>query len=82
MVLFRQSGSADDCVTYRCHAARILKVRRYEIEADWQLSNTCNYRCSYCFFPPEMLGEKLRTFATPQEWRGRSTQPARFGFCI
>jgi MoaA/NifB/PqqE/SkfB family radical SAM enzyme len=41
----------------------------YEIEADWQLLNTCNYRCSYCFFPPEMLGEKLRTFATPQEWR-------------
>ena len=42
---------------------------RYDIEADWHLLNTCNYRCSYCFFPPDVLGSKLRLFATPQQWR-------------
>jgi MoaA/NifB/PqqE/SkfB family radical SAM enzyme len=41
----------------------------YDIEADWHLLNSCNYRCSYCFFPPDMLGSKLQTFATPQQWR-------------
>jgi MoaA/NifB/PqqE/SkfB family radical SAM enzyme len=42
---------------------------RYDIEADWQLLNTCNFRCDYCFFPHELLGEKLRLFATPEEWQ-------------
>src|ERR1700726_879470 len=42
---------------------------RYDLEADWHLLNTCNYRCSYCFFTAATLGEKLRTFATPQQWR-------------
>src|SRR5258708_25727948 len=42
---------------------------KYDIEADWILLQTCNYRCSYCFAPPEVLGEKLRSFATPQQWR-------------
>src|SRR6187402_356769 len=41
---------------------------KYDIEADWILLQTCNYRCSYCFAPPEMLGEKLRTFGTPRQW--------------
>ena len=30
---------------------------KYDIEADWQLLNTCNYRCEYCFFPDAVLGE-------------------------
>jgi MoaA/NifB/PqqE/SkfB family radical SAM enzyme len=42
---------------------------RYDIEADWHLLNTCNYRCTYCFFPPEMLGSKLQLFANPEGWR-------------
>ena len=41
----------------------------YQIEADWHLLNTCNYRCQYCFFSPEVLGDKLRIFASPQEWQ-------------
>jgi MoaA/NifB/PqqE/SkfB family radical SAM enzyme len=41
----------------------------YQIEADWHLLNTCNYRCQYCFFSPQVLGDKLRTFASPQEWQ-------------
>ncbi len=43
---------------------------RYDVEADWQLLNTCNYRCDYCFFSPAVLGEKLRRYASPAEWRG------------
>jgi len=40
----------------------------YQIEADWQLLNTCNYRCNYCFFSSEVLGEKLKTYADADEW--------------
>jgi MoaA/NifB/PqqE/SkfB family radical SAM enzyme len=42
---------------------------RYDMEADWQLLNTCNYRCPYCFFPPLTLGEKLTVHAEPEVWR-------------
>lgn len=42
---------------------------KYDIEADWILLQTCNFRCAYCFAPPERLGEKLQTVATPREWR-------------
>lgn len=45
-----------------------LPVVRYDIEADWQLLNTCNYRCDYCFFPGEVLGEKTVRHGTPDEW--------------
>src|SRR6188508_2535290 len=41
----------------------------YDREADWHLLNTCNYRCSYCFFDDAILGDKLRRFAAPDEWR-------------
>jgi MoaA/NifB/PqqE/SkfB family radical SAM enzyme len=41
---------------------------RYDIEADWHFINTCNYRCSYCFFPPEFLGQSLPE-ATPEDWQ-------------
>ena len=40
----------------------------YDIEVDWQLLNTCNYRCGYCFFPPSVLGEKLTVHAAPEAW--------------
>jgi len=41
----------------------------YDVEADWHLLDTCNYRCNYCFFGPEALGSKLRTFASPAGWK-------------
>jgi MoaA/NifB/PqqE/SkfB family radical SAM enzyme len=41
----------------------------YNVEADWHLLETCNYRCGYCFFGAETLGSKLRTFASPQGWK-------------
>jgi len=40
----------------------------YDIEADWQLLNTCNYRCTYCFFSSDILGEKLKTCAAAHRW--------------
>jgi MoaA/NifB/PqqE/SkfB family radical SAM enzyme len=40
----------------------------YDIEADWRLLNTCNYRCAYCFLDAAALGEKLRVFASPEAW--------------
>jgi hypothetical protein len=29
---------------------------KYDIEADWVLLDTCNYRCGYCPIPHEKLG--------------------------
>lgn len=42
---------------------------KYDIEGDWVLFRTCNYRCDYCFLSEKALGEKIRTHATPAEWR-------------
>lgn len=42
---------------------------RHDIEGDWLLFRTCNYRCDYCFLPASVLGEKVQIHATPAEWR-------------
>jgi MoaA/NifB/PqqE/SkfB family radical SAM enzyme len=42
---------------------------RYDIEADWHLLNTCNYRCAYCFIPTTALGEKLTLYGEPETWK-------------
>ena len=42
---------------------------QYDREADWHLLNTCNYRCTYCFFDDRILGSKLKRFAHHDEWR-------------
>jgi MoaA/NifB/PqqE/SkfB family radical SAM enzyme len=42
---------------------------QYDIEADWHLLNTCNYRCGYCFFTADILGDKLQMHASPQQWQ-------------
>lgn len=43
-------------------------MAHYDIEADWHLLNTCNYRCSYCFFGPKTLGSKLTSYASADAW--------------
>ncbi|MGH2443482.1 MAG: radical SAM protein [Chloroflexota bacterium] len=35
-------------------------AERYDIEADWSLMSTCNYRCEYCFWDSEALGRKIK----------------------
>jgi MoaA/NifB/PqqE/SkfB family radical SAM enzyme len=32
---------------------------RYDVEADWILMSTCNYRCTYCFWDAEDLARKI-----------------------
>jgi MoaA/NifB/PqqE/SkfB family radical SAM enzyme len=41
---------------------------RYNVEADWLLLKTCNFRCSYCFFPPITLGAKLAVHGSNSQW--------------
>ncbi len=41
---------------------------KYDIEADWELLTTCNFRCPYCFVPPSGLAAKLKTYGTNTEW--------------
>ena len=47
---------------------RSAPVFDYEMEGDWNLLWTCNYRCPYCFVPPEKLGSKIRTSASAEQW--------------
>jgi MoaA/NifB/PqqE/SkfB family radical SAM enzyme len=42
---------------------------RYDIEADFILLRTCNYRCDYCFVSPEKLAEKLVVHAPSDAWQ-------------
>jgi MoaA/NifB/PqqE/SkfB family radical SAM enzyme len=34
-------------------------IRPYDIEADWSLMTTCNFRCTYCFHSDRLLGAKI-----------------------
>lgn len=34
-------------------------VPRYDIEADWILMSTCQFRCEYCFWDKEALAAKI-----------------------
>jgi MoaA/NifB/PqqE/SkfB family radical SAM enzyme len=40
----------------------------YDIEADWHLLDTCNYRCDYCFFPPARLSARLPAPVAAEAW--------------
>jgi MoaA/NifB/PqqE/SkfB family radical SAM enzyme len=40
----------------------------HDIEGDWFLFSTCNYRCDYCFLSDSALGAKVEVRATPAEW--------------
>lgn len=42
------------------------KGARYDVEADWILMSTCNFRCTYCYWSPEDLGRKIHPIADPQ----------------
>lgn len=41
---------------------------KYDIEADWVLLTTCNFRCAYCFVPLPALETKLTTYGTNAQW--------------
>jgi len=42
---------------------------KYDVEADWLLLKTCNFRCSYCFFPADFLSSKINIYGSPQQWK-------------
>ncbi len=42
---------------------------KYDLEADWMLLTTCNFRCTYCFFPDAILGARLNIYGTHAQWR-------------
>src|SRR5215470_7504811 len=41
---------------------------KYEVEADWILLTSCNFRCRYCFVPLSDLASKITTYATHAQW--------------
>ena len=38
----------------------------YDVEADWLLLSTCNFRCEYCFWPESSLGAPIAPPAEPE----------------
>jgi MoaA/NifB/PqqE/SkfB family radical SAM enzyme len=42
---------------------------RYDIEADFLLLTTCNFRCHYCYLSADALGAKITTYASNAEWQ-------------
>ncbi len=45
-------------------AATVRGSRPYDIEADWNLMTTCNFRCSYCYWDKEALARKIVPLAS------------------
>jgi MoaA/NifB/PqqE/SkfB family radical SAM enzyme len=46
------------------HPSEIRVRRPYEVEGDWILFSTCNYRCAYCFWDESALGAKISPIAS------------------
>jgi MoaA/NifB/PqqE/SkfB family radical SAM enzyme len=40
----------------------------YDIEANWELLSTCNFRCDYCFLSDKALGKKIDIKTSPNQW--------------
>ena len=40
----------------------------YDVEADWILLLTCNFRCQYCTFPAPALTSKIKIHGTVTQW--------------
>ncbi len=62
-------SSGEPAVPSLADPRALASVFDYDVECDWYLLWTCNYRCRYCFFSPEILGSKIKTFGTPEQWR-------------
>jgi len=41
---------------------------KYDVEADWALLTTCNFRCGYCFVSLPALATKLTAYGTNDQW--------------
>lgn len=41
---------------------------KYDIEADWMILTTCNFRCAYCFVPLPALEAKRTTYGVNAQW--------------
>ena len=41
----------------------------YDVEADWLLLLTCNFRCPYCFYADIQKTEPIMVFGNPQQWK-------------
>jgi MoaA/NifB/PqqE/SkfB family radical SAM enzyme len=50
-------------MTTYIHPAEITVRRPYDVEGDWILFSTCNYRCGYCFWDETALGAKIEPIA-------------------
>ncbi|GAA3216429.1 radical SAM protein [Dactylosporangium siamense] len=52
------------------HPSQVRIRRPYDIEGDWILFSTCNYRCAYCFWDDTALGAPIRPIAPVEQLAG------------
>ena len=50
------------------NAANELGKLKYDVEGDWILLQSCNFRCNYCFISPVDLGARITTYGTNAQW--------------
>ena len=41
---------------------------KYDIEADWILLRSCNFRCEYCFPSINRCSSSVQKYGSPSEW--------------
>lgn len=41
---------------------------KYDVEADFSPTTTCNFRCAYCGIPDSLRGAGTRVFGTVEQW--------------
>lgn len=44
-----------------------MSSKAYDVEADWILMSTCNFRCQYCYWDATDLGRKIHPPAPPEQ---------------
>jgi len=44
------------------------KAPPYDVECDWTMLTSCNYRCRYCRFSPAELSKPVEKIAEPEAW--------------
>jgi MoaA/NifB/PqqE/SkfB family radical SAM enzyme len=41
---------------------------KYDVEGDWILLESCNFRCNYCFISPVDLAARVTSYGTNTQW--------------
>jgi hypothetical protein len=63
------------------NAANELAKLKYDVEGDWILLQSCNFRCNYCFISPLDLGARITTHGSNAQWAEGFDATGKRGCC-